>query len=152
MDKVLVSGGSGFVGSHVILQLLNAGYAVRTTVRSLAREAGVRGMLKDAGVDATGRLKFVAADLERDEGWPAGGDGLRLRHPRGVAHPRGGAQKRGRADQAGARWGAPRPEGGSRRERQAPGADLVVRRHLLRPPPADRAIRRNELDQSRRAR
>jgi dihydroflavonol-4-reductase len=32
---VLVTGGSGFVGSHVILQLLNAGYIVRTTVRSL---------------------------------------------------------------------------------------------------------------------
>ena len=54
MDKVLVTGGSGFVASHVILQLLNAGYAVRTTVRSLAREAGVRAMLKDAGVAADG--------------------------------------------------------------------------------------------------
>jgi dihydroflavonol-4-reductase len=35
---VLVTGGSGFVGSHVLLQLLNAGHRVRTTVRSQARE------------------------------------------------------------------------------------------------------------------
>jgi nucleoside-diphosphate-sugar epimerase len=69
METVLVTGGSGFVGSHVILQLLSAGYDLRTTVRSLKREAGVRAMLRDAGVDATERLAFFAADLERDDGW-----------------------------------------------------------------------------------
>ncbi len=70
MDTVLVTGGSGFVGSHVILQLLNAGYDVRTTVRSLKREPDVRAMLKNAGVDPNGRLAFFPADLERDAGWP----------------------------------------------------------------------------------
>jgi len=65
---VLVTGGSGFVGSHVILQLLAAGHEVRTTVRSLAREPQVRATLEKAGAD-TGRLRFVAADLEKDEGW-----------------------------------------------------------------------------------
>jgi nucleoside-diphosphate-sugar epimerase len=35
---VLVTGGTGFVGVHRILQLLNAGYRVRTTLRSLARK------------------------------------------------------------------------------------------------------------------
>ena len=69
MSTVLVTGGSGFVGSHVILQLLNAGHTVRTTVRSLTREAGVRAMLRDAGADAGPRLAFFAADLVRDEGW-----------------------------------------------------------------------------------
>ncbi|HNR77359.1 MAG TPA: GDP-mannose 4,6-dehydratase [Parvularculaceae bacterium] len=34
MSKVLVTGGSGFIGSHAILQLLAAGPEVRTTVRS----------------------------------------------------------------------------------------------------------------------
>ena len=69
MNTVLVTGGSGFVGSHVILQLLNAGYDVRTTVRSLKREPDVRAMLTNAGVDPNGRLAFFPADLERDAGW-----------------------------------------------------------------------------------
>src|SRR5262245_33601483 len=69
MSTVLVTGGSGFVGSHVILQLLAAGYIVRTTVRSLTREESVRAMLKDAGADAGDRLSFFAADLTRNDGW-----------------------------------------------------------------------------------
>jgi nucleoside-diphosphate-sugar epimerase len=69
MSTVLVTGGSGFVGSHVILQLLHAGHAVRTTVRSLTREQSVRGMLRDAGAESGERLVFFTADLERDDGW-----------------------------------------------------------------------------------
>jgi dihydroflavonol-4-reductase len=69
MDTVLVTGGSGFVGSHVILQLLKAGYDVRTTVRSSNREAGARAMFKSAGVEVNGRLAFFTADLEHDQGW-----------------------------------------------------------------------------------
>jgi nucleoside-diphosphate-sugar epimerase len=66
---VLVTGGSGFIGSHCILQLLAAGHPVRTTVRNLKREGEVRALLKAGGVDAGDRLTFVAADLERDAGW-----------------------------------------------------------------------------------
>jgi len=66
---VLVTGGSGFIGSHIILQLLAAGYTVRTTIRSLKREAEVRQTLKDAGADGDDRLSFFAADLTKDEGW-----------------------------------------------------------------------------------
>ena len=69
MSTVLVTGGSGFVGSHVILLLLRAGHAVRTTVRSLMREESVRAMLRDASADPGDRLSFFAADLERDAGW-----------------------------------------------------------------------------------
>ncbi len=68
-ELVLVTGGSGFVGAHCIVQLLEAGYRVRTTVRSLKREADVRAMVKAAGQEADGRLTFIAADLTADMGW-----------------------------------------------------------------------------------
>src|SRR5262252_1334362 len=66
---VLVTGGSGFVGSHVILQLLNAGHGVRTTVRSLEKVLIVRSMLANGGAKNLERLSFCVADLMRDEGW-----------------------------------------------------------------------------------
>lgn len=69
MSTVLVTGGSGFIGSHAILQLLAAGHDVRTTVRNLSREGDVRAMLKEGGTEAGRRLSFFAADLERDAGW-----------------------------------------------------------------------------------
>ncbi|MES2444482.1 MAG: aldehyde reductase [Pseudomonadota bacterium] len=66
---ILVTGGSGFVGSHVILQLLAAGHNVRTTVRKLTREPEVRALLAANGADPGDRLRFFAADLESDAGW-----------------------------------------------------------------------------------
>lgn len=69
MSKVLVTGGSGFVGAHVILQLVGAGHQVRTTVRNLNRESAVRAMLKAGGQEPGDSLSFFAADLERDAGW-----------------------------------------------------------------------------------
>ena len=71
MSTVLVTGGSGFIASHTILQLLGAGYQVRTTVRSLSRESDVRGMLMRGGSEPGSHLSFVAADLTSDAGWPA---------------------------------------------------------------------------------
>ena len=69
MSIILVTGGSGFVGGHVILQLLEAGHDVRTTVRSLAKEPAVRDTLARAGAKTPDRLTFVAADLNQDAGW-----------------------------------------------------------------------------------
>lgn len=69
--KVLVTGGSGFIASRVILQLLEAGHWVRTSVRNPNREHVVRAMLKQGGVDRGERLSFCVADLEQDAGWPA---------------------------------------------------------------------------------
>lgn len=69
MSKVLVTGGSGFIGSHCILQLLAAGHDVRTTVRSLDREADVRALLAAGGSEPGDRLSFNVADLDNDDGW-----------------------------------------------------------------------------------
>jgi nucleoside-diphosphate-sugar epimerase len=66
---VLVTGGSGFVGSRIILQLLAGDYQVRTTVRSAKRESDVRAMLKEGGAEPGNRLSFFVADLESDAGW-----------------------------------------------------------------------------------
>ncbi|HEX3397485.1 MAG TPA: aldehyde reductase [Steroidobacteraceae bacterium] len=67
--KVLVTGGSGFIASHTILQLLNAGYQVQTTVRDLKRESEVRAMLTQGRAEHGERLAFFAADLQSDAGW-----------------------------------------------------------------------------------
>jgi nucleoside-diphosphate-sugar epimerase len=69
MSLVLVTGGSGFIGSHCIAALLQAGHEVRTTIRSAGREADVRKLLRGAGVEPGTRLTFAVADLERDVGW-----------------------------------------------------------------------------------
>ena len=69
MSIVLVTGGSGFVGVHTILQLLAAGHEVRTTVRSADRSKDVLAMLHEGGAEATDRLSFFTADLVADAGW-----------------------------------------------------------------------------------
>ncbi|MEO5868019.1 MAG: NAD-dependent epimerase/dehydratase family protein [Sphingomonas sp.] len=62
---VLVTGGSGYIAGFLIRQLVAEGWAVNTTVRSLAREGEVRGWL-DVDND---KLRFFAADLMNDAGW-----------------------------------------------------------------------------------
>lgn len=68
-SRVLVTGGSGLIGGHCILQLLETGHGVRATVRSLAREQEVRAALVAAGMPADADLELVAADLTSDDGW-----------------------------------------------------------------------------------
>jgi nucleoside-diphosphate-sugar epimerase len=65
---VLVTGASGFLAMHCIIQLLEQGYRVRGTLRSLAREAELRASLAKL-VDAGDRLELVEADLLKDAGW-----------------------------------------------------------------------------------
>lgn len=68
-QRVLVTGGSGFIAGHCILRLLEQGHFVRSTIRSLAKEAAVRDVLHNAGMVHSDRLSFVVADLLRDDGW-----------------------------------------------------------------------------------
>ena len=69
MSIVLVTGGSGFVGVHTILQLLAAGHEVRTTVRHPERNKDVLAMLREGGAPSADRLSFFTADLTQDAGW-----------------------------------------------------------------------------------
>ena len=64
---VLVTGGNGFLASHIIKRLLTAGYPVRATLRSLDKATGVRQML--AGTPNLDQLTFVALDLTQEQGW-----------------------------------------------------------------------------------
>jgi dihydroflavonol-4-reductase len=64
-NKVLVSGGSGYIAGFIIRQLVGEGWEVNTTIRDLAKEGAVRKLL---AVDDA-RLHFFAADLMRDAGW-----------------------------------------------------------------------------------
>ncbi|PHQ67853.1 MAG: hypothetical protein COB93_10830 [Sneathiella sp.] len=76
-DKALVTvtGASGFIAQHTIRQLLDAGYAVRGTVRDLGRAEDLTAALaKNSNVT---RLTFAEADLSHDEGWAAALDGAK---------------------------------------------------------------------------
>lgn len=69
---VCVSGASGFIASHVVLQLLNAGYHVRGSVRSDRRADDLRKTLDPhlaPGAAIRERLTFARLDLLSDEGW-----------------------------------------------------------------------------------
>jgi nucleoside-diphosphate-sugar epimerase len=91
VETVLVTGGSGFVAGWCIALLLQRGYLVRTTLRSLSKEPAVRASIASAA-DSTDRLSFLAADLTKDEGWDramAGCDHvLHVASPLGLDAPR----------------------------------------------------------------
>lgn len=68
-ETVLVTGGTGFVGVHCILQLLNKGYKVKTTIRSLKRSNEVIEMLRFGGITSFENLECIEADLTKDMNW-----------------------------------------------------------------------------------
>lgn len=68
MKKVLVTGGTGFLAGWTIRRLLEKGYDVRTTVRSMKKSEAVKSMLEKENVD-TSRLTFAIADLTKADGW-----------------------------------------------------------------------------------
>ncbi|HMV95951.1 MAG TPA: aldehyde reductase [Anaerolineales bacterium] len=67
-SPILVTGASGFVAIHTVIQLLQQGYNVRGTIRSLSKEADLRKTISNY-VQANDRLEILSADLSQDAGW-----------------------------------------------------------------------------------
>lgn len=65
-DLVLVTGASGYLAIHIVKQLLELGYRVRGTVRSLKDEKKTAA-LKD--LDKNSKLELVEADLLNESSW-----------------------------------------------------------------------------------
>lgn len=66
---VLVTGGTGFLGIHTVLQLLQQGYEVKTTLRSLAKKDTILKALQEGGITDFSHLSFIEADLTSDNNW-----------------------------------------------------------------------------------
>ncbi|PRY93435.1 dihydroflavonol-4-reductase [Hasllibacter halocynthiae] len=70
-DLILLTGITGFLAHRIALDLLNAGHAVRGSLRSMDRAGTVRDALRPHldDPDCLERLEFVLLDLSRDDGW-----------------------------------------------------------------------------------
>jgi nucleoside-diphosphate-sugar epimerase len=79
MSLVLVTGGSGYLGTQLIAALLRDGRQVRATVRSLQSENDVRAAVRRGGAD-DGGLEVVTAELTADAGWAAAAAGCEEVH------------------------------------------------------------------------
>ncbi len=67
-ETVLVTGASGFIALHCIVQLLQAGYRVRGSLRTPGRAEEVRETVARQ-TEPGDRLDFVTAELTEDAGW-----------------------------------------------------------------------------------
>jgi dihydroflavonol-4-reductase len=90
-ESVLVTGGTGYVAGWCIVELLQRGYEVRTTVRRRDKEPAVREAVASV-TDPGDRLSFAVADLTSDSGWDEAMTGISyVLH---VASPLGGEDSR----------------------------------------------------------
>jgi len=75
MPIVLVTGATGFIASHLILELIERGYTVRGTARS-AEKAGALNAILSAYAGKPVEIELVSLDLTRDEGWAEAMEGV----------------------------------------------------------------------------
>jgi dihydroflavonol-4-reductase len=75
----LITGVSGFIAKHIALRFLQAGWAVRGTLRSMDRAEEVLAALRPHLQDkALARLSFAKADLTSDIGWDEAAQGAHV--------------------------------------------------------------------------
>jgi dihydroflavonol-4-reductase len=74
MEKVLVTGATGYIGLHCINQLLNQGYAVNGSIRSPERKDEIINALKSHNT-STEHLNLYIFNLTEDNGWDEGMQG-----------------------------------------------------------------------------
>ena len=70
MEKVLVTGGSGYIALHCIAELLKENYHVRTSLRSMERKEEVQNSVAKF-LNKNNSLEFCELDLLNDDGWDA---------------------------------------------------------------------------------
>lgn len=68
MNKVFVSGGSGYIALHTIILLLRKNYSVVTSVKDKGKITLVKKCLKENNVDIS-KIEFYVLDLLDDQGW-----------------------------------------------------------------------------------
>ena len=68
MEKVLVTGVSGYIGNHCAAELLKNGYAVKGSLRNLSKAEKVTEAIKKE-IDPKENLEFCELDLLKDKGW-----------------------------------------------------------------------------------
>ena len=74
MEKVLVTGATGFIGLHCIQQLLNQGYQVNGSLRSMDRKGEVIESLENNNTPVE-HLSLFELDLMSDNGWDTAMEG-----------------------------------------------------------------------------
>jgi dihydroflavonol-4-reductase len=89
-ERVLVTGGTGYLARWCIRLLLERGYDVHTTVRDQSAQADLRALV---GADRDPeRLRAFPVDLLRDDGWKQAADScdyvLHVASPFPPAQPR----------------------------------------------------------------
>ncbi|KPH14402.1 aldehyde reductase [Chryseobacterium sp. ERMR1:04] len=68
-ETVLVTGGTGFLGIQILLQLLQKGYQVNTTLRSLKNKDKIIETLRTNGITSLEHLHFFETELTKDDNW-----------------------------------------------------------------------------------
>ena len=68
MNKVFVSGGSGYIALHTIILLLQKNYFVVTSVKDKHKIALIKKCLRENNIDIS-KIEFYILDLLYDQGW-----------------------------------------------------------------------------------